>query len=941
MTELRRALAARGVEARDAVLSRALYAADASLHRVVPQAVALPRSTDDIASCLAVARELGVPVTMRGAGTSVAGNAVGPGLVVDTSRYLDRVVSVDPDARLARVQPGVVQATLQAAAAPFGLRFGPDPSTSSRCTIGGMIGNDACGSRSLGYGRTSHNVESLTLLTASGEELDTRSRAGFATGIARLDALAAEHLAVLRTEFGRFERQVSGYALHHLLPERGRDLTRAVVGSEGTLGVVTEAVVRLVPEPAFRRLVVLGFDSLVTAAAAVPDLLAHPLTACEGLDSRIVDAVRGRGLPDLPPGNAWLLVETAAETLDEVEARTRALAASAGVPAREVGDAEEAAALWRVRADGAGLAGRSPAGRPAWPGWEDAAVPPERLADYLRDLEELLTDHGLTAMPFGHFGDGCVHMRLDFPLGDGGGAERMRAFLTESARLVGSHGGSLSGEHGDGRARSELLPHMYSPAALALMAAVKHTFDPYGLLNPGVLVDPEPIIASLRTPWSRRDLSLAYPADNGDFGQAIHRCTGVGRCRETTPRAGSVMCPSFLATREEKDSTRGRARVLQEMLDGSLVDGWRDPAVHQALDLCLACKGCLSDCPTGVDMASWKAEVLHQAHRRRLRPRSHYTLGWLPRWAALAARLPRLANALASSRVGLWLAGVDPRRSVPRFVRPFRAGTAARGRGGKGSEERAAGPRAAESGAAGAPVVLFVDSFTNHFAPHVAEAAVELLLAAGYTPEVSSDRACCGLTWISTGQLDAARRRMSRTVELLAPHARAGVPIVGLEPSCTAALKHDAVELLDSADAREVAGSVRTLAEVLLAAPWEPPSFDGVEVVVQPHCHQHAVLGFDADLELLRRTGATVHRLGGCCGLAGNFGVERGHYETSVAVAGLQLLPALERHPDAVYLADGFSCRTQAADLARRPGVHLAELLTRRTADSDPPNRGF
>jgi FAD/FMN-containing dehydrogenase/Fe-S oxidoreductase len=914
--------------------SRAAYASDASLYRVVPRAVVRPRLADDVAAVIEVCRDTGVPLTARGAGTSVAGNAVGPGVVLDLSRHLDRVLEIDSGSRTARVQAGAVHATLQAAARPFGLRFGPDPSTHTRCTVGGMIGNNACGSRTLGYGRTVDNVAALEMLTVGGAHLTTDYDA---TGRPRCEGAPAltEHLrdvigrnlAVARTEFGTFGRQVSGYAVENLLPEHGFDVTRLVVGSEGTLAVVTEATVRLVREPRHRLLIVLGYQDFGSAGDAVPTVLASGPTACEGIDARIVEVIRARRgsatVPALPRGQAWLFVEISDDDRRSARQRADLLVTQAGaVDALVVQDRAHADALWRIREDGAGLAGRAPSGLPAHAGWEDAAVPPERIGAYLRDFDALVLDHGLTAMPYGHLGDGCVHVRLDFPLERSDGPARFRAFLIAAAELVVRHGGSLSGEHGDGRARSELLPVMYSPAALELFRAVKHAFDPSALLNPGVLVDPDPLDQRIRVAAAqpvRSPLAFAYDHDAGDFGQAVHRCTGVGKCRADTTAHGGVMCPSFLATREEKDSTRGRARVLQEMIDGDLADGWRSPAVHDALDMCLSCKGCASDCPTGVDMAAYKAEVLHQSYRRRIRPRAHYALGQLPRWARLAALAPQTANWTMSvpglRRIALHLAGVDPRRSIPRFAdetfrRWFRA-TAAQRRGH------------------GRPVLLFVDSFTDNFSPDVGRAGVAVLEAAGYLPELTAGATCCGLTWISTGQLDAARRILANTVGQLMSAVDRGLPIVGLEPSCTGVLRSDGVELLGTADARRVSASTLTLAELLGRDPdWAPPSLEGVNVVAQPHCHHHAVMGWDADSTLLADAGATVKRLGGCCGLAGNFGVECGHYDVSVMVAEQQLLPALaSAGPDDVLLADGFSCRTQAADLAGKNGLHLAQLL--------------
>jgi Fe-S oxidoreductase len=734
--------------------------------------------------------------------------------------------------------------------------------------------------------------------------------------------------------------------------------------------------------------------------------------ALEGIDARIVEVVRGRGraVPELPEGGGWLLVELAGATAAAAEAAAGRLVAEAGgdaLASRVLTDPAEAAAIWRIREDGAGFGGRSPAGAPAWAGWEDAAVPPERLGAYLRDFEALLAATGLGGIPYGHFGDGCLHMRIDFPFDRPDGRAVYRSFVEQAAELVASYGGSMSGEHGDGRARSELLPRMYEPAAIEAMAAVKAVLDPRDLLNPGVMVRPRPFDADLRRTMARPvagRLGFRYPEDGGDLTSAVHRCTGIGRCVADGTGAGGVMCPSWLATRDEKDTTRGRSRVLQEAVNGTLVRGLASPEVHEALDLCLACKGCLSDCPAGVDMATYKAEVLHQTYRGRPRPAAHYSLGWLPRWAAAASRAPRLANLLlatpplaaAVKRLG----GVDPRRPLPRFAETtLRARWRRRPAGGPAPAAR---PR----------VLLWPDTFTDHFSPAVGQAAVRVLEDAGYRVDLPDEPLCCGLTWISTGQLDTARRVLRRTVDRIAtliggaggpdgeaggvsgrdtagspgspgawepdprmagppegePSGRAapagsGVhspqegrgasagsgfhsplegraasagsavhsPMVGLEPSCLAVLRQDALGLLgpDDPAAVAVARAAATLAEVLAAAPaWDPPDLSGVAVVAQPHCHQHAVLGWAADGDLLARAGAEVTAVGGCCGLAGNFGAERGHYDVSAAVAETALLPAVRAAgPDAVVLADGFSCRTQLDHLAGRRALHLAELL--------------
>ena len=953
----------------DSTRRRAEYSTDASNYRVVPQVVVFPRDTDDVLAALAVARETGTPLTSRGGGTSVAGNAVGTGIVLDFSRHVNRILEIDPEARTARIEPGVVMSSLQRAAAPYGLRFGPDPSTQARATLGGMIGNNACGPRAVAYGRTADNVRALDVVDGTGRRFTAGAGSGALDVVPGLDALVRSHLDVVRTELGRFRRQVSGYSLEHLAPEHGTDLAKMLVGTEGTLVTLLGATVDLVPVPSAPVLVVLGYPDMPAAADAVPALLAHAPLAIEGMDSRLVDVVRrvrgASAVPDLPPGGGWLMVEVGGADLDEAMATARALAADAGTDAVSVfPPGPEATAMWRIREDGAGLGGRTPSGAQAWPGFEDSAVPPERLGRYLRELDGLMADHGVDGLAYGHFGDGCVHLRIDLPMERSGAP--MRAFMEQAALLVASHGGSLSGEHGDGRARSELLPVMYSPRAIELFGAVKDLFDPRDLLNPGVLVRPRPIDADLRRPAARPLLAasgFSFSHDAGDMTTAVHRCVGVGKCRADNRAAGGFMCPSYLATKDEKDSTRGRARVLQEMANGTLVTrGWSAPEVHESLDLCLSCKACSSDCPAGVDMAQYKSEVLHRTYKGRLRPVNHYALGWLPRWARLLTGVPGLA-ALANAVLGvrpvakavLALGGMDTRRSMVRFASvPFRAW--ARRTGARDGDVRVVAGRdaatltlpadAAAEGAARAgtavprpPVLLWTDSFSDTLAPSVAHAAVAVLRDAGYEVLVPDHDACCGLTWISTGQLDGAKHQLGHLLEVLGPFAVNGIPIVGLEPSCTAVLRSDLVDLLpDDPRAVAVSRATRTLAELLTApAPvgpgdrWQVPDLSDVTAVVQPHCHHHSVMTWTADRRLLTEAGAQFSALAGCCGLAGNFGMEKGHYDVSVAVAENALLPALrDAAPGDVYLADGYSCRTQAEQLAGVQGVHLAELLASR-----------
>jgi FAD/FMN-containing dehydrogenase/Fe-S oxidoreductase len=848
------------------------------------------------------------------------------------SRYLNRIVDVDLSEMTAVVEPGVVLDTLQYRLSGSGMRFGPDPSTHSRCTIGGMIGNNACGAHSVAYGRTAENVVSLDVIDGTGRRFLAERGLDQVPG---LRDLVHRYHATISSELGRFGRQASGYSLEHLTPEGGENLARTLVGTEGTCAIVVGAKLGLKRIPSAKALVVLGYKDMASAADAVSAIMELSPEAVEGIDSRLVEVVKRHrskaSIPELPAGRGWLFVETAgASEVEAIQTGKAIVARAEAMGSLVIPDSAHSRALWRIREDGAGLAGRTPEGGSAWPGWEDAAVPPNVLGSYLRDFQDLLGQHRLDGLIYGHFGDGCIHVRLDFALADH--AELLRPFLIDAAGLVASYGGSLSGEHGDGRARSELLPLMYSATAIRAFEEFKGLFDPGNLLNPGIVVQPRPVDEDLRVPAQHvaiRRGGFKLAQDHGDFGASVLRCVGVGKCRSDNASDGGFMCPSYLATLDEKDSTRGRARVLQEMLNGTVVkDGWRSHEVHEVLDLCLSCKACATDCPAGVDMARYKSEVLYQTYHHRIRPLSHYTLGWLPRWAKFAALLPALVNAALSNatlhRLVCRMAGIDRRRSLPHFAR--RTFT---------SLHRSS-PLAsmAESSTKSRKVMLMLDSFTDHFSPEVGEAALEVLSAAGYTVEVAPAGLCCAITWISTGQLDAARRKLVRLVEALAPSAAAGLPIVVLEPSCAAVLRDDLTDLVDDDRARAVSEATVTLAEILNRArtressPWKPPSLVGRSVIAQPHCHQYAVIGFEADRMLLEAAGARVNALAGCCGLAGNFGMERGHYDLSLKVAEHSLLPALaQADRAAVVLADGFSCRTQVADLSDRRAIHLAQLF--------------
>ena len=1097
--------------------TRARYSSDAGLTRIPPLAVAFPRTPEQALAAFDLARAHGVPLTARGGGTSCASNAIGPGLVLDFSRHMNRVVSIDPEARTATVEPGCVGSTLQAAAAKYGLRFGPDPSSQNRATIAGMVANNACGPHATAWGRTSDNIVSLDCVDGQGRRFTaTTGHDSALRDVPGLASLIDSHLAPIRTQLGRFKRQVSGYSLEHLTPEGGRNLAAMLAGTEGTLVLILSVTVRLVPLPDAPVLAALGYRSMIEAADDVPALLAHSPLAVEGMDRRLVDVVRahkGPGtVPALPDGEGWLLVEVGAPGEDVTASleRARALCAdSAAIDTVVYPPGAQASALWRIRADGAGLGGRTPpdgeggGDQQAWPGFEDAAVPPDNLGAYLRDFTALMEEFDIDGLLYGHFGDGCVHVRLSMPLETPEGVAHSRAFLQSAARICAAHGGSVSGEHGDGRARGELLRFMYSPEMLDLFARVKHVFDPDNLLNPGVLASPmdeaeaasrararnagaataagtlelqpgvDPLDFGLRRVAARpmpADGGFAFTHDGGDFTAAVHRCTGVGKCRAGV--SGTFMCPSYLATRDEKDVTRGRARILQEAANSQLVQAIDSPEVLEALDLCLACKACSADCPAGVDMARYRSEALFRTYRGRMRPLSHYTLGWLPRLTRVTARVPGLAavaNAVMSvaplRSLAFRIIGLDPRRGMPALqsgtftawarrhsllADSVPAGDAASSFTATSgtATPAAAAPSAASSAAAssaaatdarerdgapaspgptrecdgapasstpaspgptrecdgvpasptpaspgptrerdGAPTsptpaspgptrerdgvptsptpassgstrkrdgvpassvadspilsgprdpsgrpyaLVWADSFSQTLDDAGARAVVDVLEANGFAPIVAPD-ACCGLTWITTGQLTGAKKHLSSLLGVLAPFAVSGIPIVGVEPSCTAVLRDDLLDLLPE-DPRSllVSSATHTLAEVLSAVPASArclPSLEGVEIVAQPHCHHYSVMGWDADQALLESLGARVTRLEGCCGLAGNFGMEAGHYDLSVAVASHSLLPSLSAQPDAVYLADGFSCRTQAAQLAGRGGVHLATLL--------------
>ncbi|NAS20802.1 FAD-binding protein [Herbidospora sp. NEAU-GS84] len=931
--------------------SRAAYSTDASNFRQVPLGVVVPRTPDAGAEAVAVARDFGAPVLSRGGGTSLAGQCANTAVVVDWSKYCTTLESVDVDGRTCVVQPGIVLDVLNRRLERHGLRYGPEPATHMNCTLGGMIGNNSCGATAQRTGKVVDNVARLEVLLYDGtrfwcgettdEEYAAIERRGDprAAIYRQLRALRDAYADEIRRRYPDIPRRVSGYNLDSLLPEHGFDVAGLLVGSESTLVTVLRAELELVPVLPERALVVLGYPDIAAAADAVPAILPHEPIALEGVDAKLIrdeqlKHLNPDALGELPQGKAFLMVQFGGETAEEARSRAEGLLHDGHrADVRFLGDPVHEDELWHVREAGLGATAHV-AGRPdTFEGWEDSAVAPERLGEYLRRLRDLYREFGYESDTgpalYGHFGQGCVHTRIPFDLYTADGVAAYRRFMERAADLVAALGGSFSGEHGDGQSRGELLPRMFGPEIVAAFGRLKAIFDPGDHMNPGKVVAPAPLDDHLRlgpdwAPAEPRDLRFGFPHDGGSFAQAVNRCVGVGRCRQHATEGGQVMCPSYQVTGEEEHSTRGRARLLFEMLGGhgdeTLRRGWRSEEVKDALDLCLACKGCRTDCPANVDMATYKAEFLshHYEGRQWRRPRSDLALGWLPVAAAVVAalRLGPLVNRLPG--LARTVAGIAD-RELPAFA-PETLQHWFRRRGPRGDGARG-------------KVLLWPDTFTNGFHPQVGRAAVEVIEDAGWRVVLPPGPVCCGLTWISTGQVDTARRVLGRTVRLLAGHLREGGLVVGLEPSCTAVFRGDAEELFPAdLDVRRLRNQTVTLAELLTrhSPGYRPPRLD-VEALAQVHCHQHAVMGFDADEELLRAAGVRAEHLdSGCCGLAGNFGFERGHLEVSEACAERVLLPRLRAAGrETAVLADGFSCRTQIhqLDSGGREGVHLAQLL--------------
>lgn len=921
----------------------AIYSHDASNYRQVPVGVVLPRHEDDVLRAVQLARENDVPLLARGGGTSLAGQTCNTALVLDFSKYMNSVQRVDPNLGLAIVQPGVVQSHLNAALAPYGLFFAPDPATKDRCTVGGMIGNNSCGAHSAAHGKTVQNVLAVDVLLYDGTRLKLGpvSESDFNSTVAAGDraaelyrdlrALSTHYANSVRTRFPHIPRRVSGYNLDELLPENGFNLARALVGSEGTLAITLSATIRAVPRPKQLVLVTLGFADIYTAADQVPWILEHHPEALEAFDQQLVEFGKAKGLNAvrlLPSGCAFLIVELGGATLDEARARGDALLQQARKVASCTGstllvDPVERDSVWRLRESGLG-AGAARAGFPrTWPGAEDVAVAPAKLGAYLRRFNQLINKRQLrVSIYYGHFGEGCVHCRVSFDLMTPEGVATFRATMEELGDLVAEFGGSISGEHGDGIARSELLPRIFGPELIGAFREFKRIFDPAGRMNPGNIVDPNPLDSHLKLGPNYRPLQIAthfdFSADDGLAG-AMLRCVGVGKCRKTD---AGTMCPSYMVTRDERDSTRGRARVLFEALNGHLPGGFTDHSVREALDLCLSCKSCKTECPAAVDMATYKAEFLSHYHEQHPRPLVARVLGRINEYAALASHAPGLINALSRSFVARPLKralGIHPNRDLPRFARQtFRSWFAARG------------PVAADSRP---EIVLFPDTFNNFFEPDVAISAVHVLESAGFRVTIPPSQLCCGRPLYDQGMLDIAKQRLREAMRVLGPYVDRGVPVVGLEPGCLLTFRDELPKLFPrESSAQALAQNSFMLDEFLSrSAPgYTPPPFSG-RALLHGHCHQKAIAGMNHETALLGRvSGLKVESLdAGCCGMAGAFGYDAGHYDISKVLAERVLVPAIQRgEPGTIVITDGFSCRSQIRHFCPDARVlHLAQVL--------------
>jgi FAD/FMN-containing dehydrogenase/Fe-S oxidoreductase len=924
--------------------SRAIYSHDSSNYRQPPIGVVVPRTIEDVVAALRVCHEHGAPVLNRGCATSLTGATTNVAVVIDHSKYLREIEEVNADGGYAWVQPGVIRDQLaDLTEEEHHLTFAPDTSTHEYATFGGMVGNNSCGIHSIMAGKTSDNVRELDIVTHDGvrmsvgrtseEELERIIAEGGRRGeiYERMRDLRDRYADRIRERYPDIPRRVSGYNLDELLPERGFNVARALVGSEGTLATVLRAKVRLVYSPPHRSLLVLGYPEIFDAADHVMEVLEYAPTGLEGIDAHLIDDMRKsgmtmKGIEELPDGKGWLLVEFGGDTTEEADERAHEcmsrLKRDDNVPSMKLIDDEQAEqTIWKVRENGLGATAYIPMERDHWEGWEDAAVQPARLGSYLRGFKKLLDAYGYRGALYGHFGDGCIHTRINFDLRTAGGLRDWRSFLDEAADLVLDHGGSLSGEHGDGQSRAELLPKMFGDDLVQAFQEMKQIWDPHNRMNPHKVVDAYPIVSNLKLGSDYRPMEpkthFNYGEDGGSFAHAALRCVGAGKCREDS----GTMCPSYMATREEKHTTRGRSRILYEMLRGEVIeDGFRSKEVHDALDLCLSCKGCKGDCPVSVDMATYKAEFLSKHFKRRLRPRQAYTMGLIMLHARLASKVPRLANFVTSapglSRVVKRIGGIAPEREMPSFARErFKDWFARRG---------AVNPNAD-------PVVLFPDTFNNFFHPDVLKATTGVLEAAGFRVVVPEQELCCGRPLYDYGMLDTAKLFWRRMLSVLGPWIHDGVPVVGAEPSCVAAFRDELTGLLPhDEDAKRLGLQTLTLAEFLeLHAPdWQMPKLQR-RAIVHGHCHQEAVMGMSAEQRVYERLGLDFEVLdSGCCGLAGSFGFEKDHHEISMAIGEHKLMPMVrDAAEDTLVIADGFSCKTQVEQMTGRRPLHTAEAI--------------
>jgi len=937
--------------------SRALYAVDGSSYRQVPIGVVVPRDVDDVIAAISLSREYGAPILCRGGGTSLAGQCCNVAVVLDFSKYMAEIIEIDPERRLARVQPGVILDHLRNAAEKHHLTFAPDPATHDRCTLGGMIGNNSCGVHSVMAGKTDDNVEELEIFTYDGmrmkvgetsdAELEKIIREGGRRGeiYAGLKMLRDKYSDLVRQRYPNIPRRVSGYNLNYLLPENGFHVARALVGSEGTCVTVLEATCRLVESPPARVLLLIAYPDVYQCADRVPEIMAHKPIGLEGVDELLVEFTRRKGLSAeglalLPPGGGWLFAEFGANTAQEAEAHARGLmetlASNPSPPQmRLFTDNQQAKQVWEVRESALGATSHVPGEPLGWEGWEDAAVAPDKLGNYLRDLRKLMSGYGYRSALYGHFGHACVHMRINFDLQSREGIANYRKFVEEAADLVVSYGGSLSGEHGDGQSRAELLPKMFGPELIQAFCEFKALWDPDWKMNPGKVVEPYRLDENLRLganyrPWEPQT-HFQFPQDHGSLAYATLRCVGVGKCRHYE---GGVMCPSFRVTREEEHSTRGRAHLLWEMTKGEVIrDGWRDEHVKDSLDLCLACKGCKSDCPVGVDVATYKAEFLSHYYEGRQRPRSAYAFADIDVWARLASNAPGLVNLTTQlpflRDIAKLVAGMPRERSIPPFApQTFRNWFQRRQPRNPGAT----------------PVLLWPDTFNNYFLPDTAKAAVEVLEAAEFRVLLPGTSLCCGRPLYDWGMLDRAKSLLLEILDALAPEIDSGIPVVVLEPSCAAVFRDELVNLFPNDErARRLSQQTFLLSEFLekKAHHFQLPRLDR-KALIHGHCHHKSVMKMTDEEAVLKKMGVNYEAPApGCCGMAGSFGFEADKYEVSLAIGELELLPAVrEAAPGCVIIADGFSCREQIAQCTDRRALHLAEVIQMALREGPLGSRG-